>query len=216
VQIQSANNSNLNLSSASFTSKGQNQATENNKAESLEYKIIRNKALQLLNNPDISALKKTEILNLLARGEAAAASGSEAELNYISKEIENLDPRLAINGNSSGKGALNPSNISGQQSANSVTYKDISGDSSVSFQSPVAVNKYLAPLAVQAHEEGHVIAAQARAMMNNETATSYVSIHTGYDSKGQLIITGGETITTYHQKPKIKPIQSGGKINIYA
>ncbi|MCG6537501.1 MAG: hypothetical protein L7F78_23000, partial [Syntrophales bacterium LBB04] len=114
------------------------------------------------------------------------------------------------------KGASNPQDISNQNNEGSVTYKDSSGDTDVSFKYPVSMNKYEAPLAVSAHEGEHVIAAHIRAMMNNETVTTYVSIHNSYDSKGRLYTTGGTTTAIYREKPTMEPIKTDSKINILA
>jgi len=176
---------------------------------------MTNKALQLLSNPDISASEKAKILSLLARGEAAASSGVTVELSALFKEMEQLDPGLAIKGNSFPKEASKPQDTSNQQDEGSVTYQDVSGDTGVSFKFPVAVNKYEAPMAVLAHEGEHVIAAQARAAMDNESVTTYVSIHYGYDNKGRLYITGGTTTAIYHPKPKMEPIKIGKNVNTY-
>ena len=90
----------------------------------------------------------------------------------------------------------------------------INRDADVSFKFPVAVNQYLAPLAVIAHEGEHAALAQARALINNEDVTTYVSIHNGYDSKGRLIITGGTTTEITHPRQKMIPIKTGNKVNI--
>ncbi len=194
---------------------GQNQANEIGKIESPEYKIIQNKALQLLGNPKVSASQKAKILNLLALGGTAASSGATGELSNLFRAMERLDPGSAINGNSSPKETPNPQFSPNKQDERSVTYKDGSGDAGVSFKYPVAVNEYAAPLAVSAHEAGHVIAAQARATLNNESVTSYVSIHTGYDSRGRLYTTGGTTTTIYRQKPKREPMGIRSKVNTH-
>ena len=149
-------------------------------------------------------------------GEAAASSGATGELSNLFRALERLDPGSVIKGDSFSKDAPNPQFTPTKQNENSVTYKDGSGDSSASFQYPVAVNEYAAPLAVSAHEEGHVIAAQARAALNNESVTTYVSIHTGYDSNGRLYTTGGTTTVIYRPKPKMEPIEMRRKVDTYA
>jgi hypothetical protein len=153
---------------------------------------------------------------LLAKGEAAASSGATGELINLFRALERLDPGSAIKGNSLSKGTPNPQFAPTTQNESSVTYKDRSGDSSVSFRYPVAVNEYGAPLAVSAHEEGHVIAAQARAALNDESVTTYISIHTGYDSNGRLYTTGGTTTAVHRSKPKMEPIEIRRKVNTYA
>ena len=215
MQIQTNYSSNPYLSSAALNSEGQNQTTEIGKIESPEYKNIRNEAALILSNPNIPASEKARVLTLLARGESAASDGATAELLNLSRQMEQLDPGLAVKGNSFQKGASNPQGTSNQQDESSVTYHDVSSDIGVSFTYPVAMNKYEAPLAVQAHEGEHVIAAQARAMMNNESVTTYVSIHYGYDSRGRLYVTGGTTTAIYHPKPKMEPIEIRNKVNTY-
>ena len=73
-----------------------------------EYKIFQNKALQLLGNPNISALQRVKILNLLAMGGAAASSGATGELNNLLRAMDRLDPGLAINANSFPEEASKP------------------------------------------------------------------------------------------------------------
>jgi hypothetical protein len=81
---------------------------------------------------------------------------------------------------------------------------------------PVVVNKYLAPLAVQSQEAGHIRAAQAGATMNNIRLVSNVTINAGYDCKGRLTPTGAMAKTPYYQTPEIEPMAIGGIIDIYA
>jgi hypothetical protein len=215
VQIQTSYSSNPYLSSAALNSEGQNQTTEISKTESPEYRTIRNEAALILGNPNISALEKARALTLLARGESAASDGATAELLNLSRQMEQLDLGLSVKGNSFQKGASSHQGTSNQKDEGNVTYQDVSGDTGVSFKYPVDMNKYEAPIAVSAHEEEHVIAAQARAMMNNESVTTYVSIHSGYDNKGRLYVTGGTTTAIYHPKPKMEPIVIGKKVNTY-
>ncbi len=195
-------------------SAGQNQANENGGIESPEYKAISNKASMLLSNTDISASESAKILNLLARAKNAAANGATGELNTLSNEMNNLDSRLAIKGDSLPKWIPKPQAASKKPDEDRVTYKDQSSDVGVSFSYPVAMNQYQAPLAVQGHEGEHVIIARAEAMMNNENVTTYVSIHNGYDGKGRLITTGGTTIVKTSPKQKMHPIKTGTKIDI--
>jgi len=217
VQIQTNYSSNPYLSSTDPASAGQDKADETSKIDSPEYKAITNKASVLLGNPDISAAQRTKILNLLARGKVAASNGSTEVLNNLFNEMKKFDPGLAVKGDSFQKGTSKPQGVSNQQDDSSITYQDQSGDIGVSFKYPVAVNKYEAPLAVSAHEGEHVFAAQIRALMNNESVTTYVSINNGYDSKGRLYITGGTTTAIYHQKPKMEPSETKvkNKVNTY-
>jgi hypothetical protein len=218
VQIQTGYSSNPYLSSTvrdkAPASAGQDQANENSRIESPEYKAISNKASMLLSDPHVSASERVKILNLLARGKIAAANGATGELNTLLDEINNFDPGLAVKGDSFQKGTPKPQGASEKQDEGRVAYQDQSDDVGVSFSYPVAMNQYQAPLAVQAHEGEHVIIARAEAMIRNENVTTYVSIHNGYDSKGRLITTGGTTIVITSKKPKMKPIKTGNKVNI--
>ena len=216
MQIQTNYGSNPYLSSTDSASSGQDQAAEIGKTESPEYKAIRNRALQLLSNPNLSAAEKARILNLLAIGEAAAANGDTGALSNVVSQMARLDPGSAVKGGSFTPGASKPQGMPNQQDEGSATYQDGSGDASVSFKYPVAVNQYEAPLAVSAHEGGHVVAAQARATLNNESVTTYISIHNGYDSRGRLRTTGGTTIAIYHPKPKMAPTETRSRVDTYA
>lgn len=217
MQIQTNYSSNPYLSSADPASAGQDQAAETSKIESPEYKAITNKASMLLGNPDISASQRAKILSLLARGEVALSNGATEVLNNLFNEMKKFDPGLPVKGDSFQKGTSKPQGVSNQQDEGSVTYQDQSGDADVSFKYPSAINQYEAPIAVLAHEGEHAILAQARALMNNENVTTYVSIHHGYDSKGRLIITGGTTEVISRPKPKMEPIEIKvkNKVNTY-
>ncbi len=218
MQIETGYSSNPYLSSAirdqAPASAGQDPANENGGIESPEYKAVLNKASMLLSNTHISASESARILNLLARAKNAAANGATGELNTLSKEINNFDPGLAVKGDSFQKGTRKPQGASQKQDEDKVTYQDQSNDVGVSFSYPVAINRYQAPLAVQAHEGEHVIIARAEAMIRNENVTTYVSIHNGYDGKGRLITTGGTTTVITHPKPKMVPIKTGNKVDI--
>ncbi len=112
---------------------GRNQANENSGIESSEYKAILNNASILLSNPHITALERLKILNLLARGEIAAASGATGELNNLLNERKKFDPALAVKDNSFQKETSKPQGTSNKQDENSVAYQDQSGDAGVSF-----------------------------------------------------------------------------------
>ena len=219
MQIQTGNNLNLYSSYTAFDNTpapaGQAQVNDSSTIESPEYKAISNKASILLSDPHISALDRAKIQNLLARGKIAAENGATGELNILFNEIGKFDPGLAVKGNTFPKGTYKPQGIPNKQNEDSVTYKDQSGDVGVSFSFPVAVTQYQAPLAVLAHEGEHAMIAQARALMNNENVISYVSIHNGYDAKGRLIITGGETVVITHPRQKMEPlVKTGSKVDI--
>lgn len=218
VQIQTGYSSNPYSSSTvrdrAPASAGQDQANENSGIESPEYKAISNKASMLLSNTHISASERVKILNLLASAKRDAANGATGELNTLFDEMKNLDLGLAVKGDSFPTGTPKPQGASKKQDEDRVTYKDQSDDVGVSFSYPVAMNQYQAPLAVQAHEDEHVIIARADALINDENVTTYVSIHNGYDSKGRLIITGGTTIVKTSPKQKMEPIKTGNKVDI--
>lgn len=197
-------------------SAGRDQANENGGIESPEYKGLSNKASILLSNPHVSASERVKILNLLAIGKIAAANGATGELNALSNEMNNFDPGLAVKGDPVQKETSESQGASQRQDEDSITYQDQSADAGVSFSYPVAMNRYQAPLAVQAHEREHVMIAQAEALINNENVTTYVAIHNGYDNKGRLIVTGGTTLVVTSPKPKMHPITTGSKVDIIA
>jgi hypothetical protein len=159
-------------------------------------------------------LERTQILALLARGQTAAANGAIGELKALFSEIRKFDPGLEAKDASFKQKPAEPQRTSNKEDEGSVTYQDQSGDAGVSFKYPVSMNQYQAPLAVGAHEGEHVALAQAKALMDHENVTTYVSIQTGYDRKGRLIVTGGRTVTTIYPKKNIEPIQTGDKVHI--
>ena len=220
MQIQTGYNPRPNVSSAGLNKApalaGQNQADENSGAESPEYKAISNKALMLLSDPRVSALERAKILNLLARGRAAAASGATGELNVLLNQMDSLNRGLTITGDSYQSQTAKPQAVSSGQDEDSVTYQDQSSDVGVSFSYPVAMNQYQAPLAVQAHEREHAIIAQAEALIHGENVTTYVAIHTGYDGRGRLIVTGGTTVVKTSPKPRIQPLRTGNLLDTIA
>jgi len=191
------------------------QSNEENGTESLEYKAFLKKASVLLSNPNLSTLKKAQILNLLARGQNAAENAAMGELTVLLYEINSVDTEPATNDASFNQEGLAPQEKPDTQEEGKVTYKDQSGDANVSFKYPVALNEYQAPLAVMAHEGQHVLLARARALMNDENVTSYVSYHYGYDGNGRLIITGGTTTTITRPKYEIESFKIGGNLDIY-
>ncbi|RPI74604.1 MAG: hypothetical protein EHM45_18175 [Desulfobacteraceae bacterium] len=210
MRIQADYNSNINWPSAV----GQEQVKPNRGTETPEYRAIQNKAARLLANPEVSPLERTQILSLLARGQIAAENGAVGELKTLYGEIKKFDPGLEAQKVSFDPKPAEPQGASAAKDETSVTYKDQSGDAGVSFKYPVAMNQYQGPLAVSAHERQHVASAQAEALMNHEDVTSYVSIHTGYDRNGRLIVTGGRTTTITHPKKEIEPAQPGDKVQI--
>jgi hypothetical protein len=216
VQIQTSYNSNpysIAVRNPGSAMAGQDQANIGNGTESPEFKAISNKASILLSDTHISPIESAKIQNLLARAKSAAENGANGELNTLLSEMKNLDPTLAIKGGISPKGIPKPQGAPKVQGDERVSYQDQSSDVGVSFSYPVAMNQYQAPLAVQGHEGEHVIIARAEAMMNNENVTTYVSIHTGYDSKGRLITTGGTTTVITSPKRKMEPIKIGNRVN---
>ena len=164
------------------------------------YQKIRNQAAVLLGNPAVRAGEKAKIMALLAQGETAAASGSTGLLRDISVELSKIEPASASNKDSSAEKSTKKQAPLNPEDDVKISYQDQSGDADVSLKSAVEMNQYLATVAVPGHEREHAVLAQARALMNNEDVTSYVSIHTGYDGKGRLIITGGTTTVVTHAK----------------
>jgi len=217
LRIQANYSSNPNWPSAATDkapATGQDQSSKNRGIETPEYRAILNKAARLLSNPEVSPLERTQILTLLARGQSAAANGALGELKTLFSEIKKFDPGLEAKDISFEQKPAEPQGTSNTKDEAGVTYQDQSGDAGVSFKYPVSMNQYQAPLAVSAHEREHVALAQAEALMNNENVTSYVSIHTGYDHQGRLIVAGGRTTTITHPKENIEPIKTGDKVQI--
>lgn len=188
---------------------------ENSGTESIEYREFLRKASALLSNPDLSNLKRAQVLNLLARGQNAAETAAMGELSALFYEINRIDPEPAADIDPFEQERQAPQETPDTHEEDKITYKDRSGDANVSFKYPVALNEYQAPLAVMAHEGQHVILARARALMNDENVTSYVSYHYGYDSNGRLIITGGTTTTITRPKYEIESFRIGGNLDIY-
>jgi hypothetical protein len=217
LRIQADYSSNSNWPSAAtdkVPATGQDQSNQNRGTETPEYRTIQNKAARLLSNPEVSTLERTQILTLLARGQIAATNGAIGELKTLYGEIKKFDPGLEVKDVSFEQKPAEPQGTFNTKDEAGVTYQDQSGDAAVSFKYPVSMNEYQAPLAVSAHEREHVVLAQAKALMNNENVTSYVSIHTGYDRQGRLIVTGGRTTTITHPKENIEPIKTGDKVQI--
>jgi hypothetical protein len=80
-------------------------------------------------------------------------------------------------------------------------YKDVSSDSSVSFQVPTRLSPEQAASAVAAHEQEHVSNNAARAASEGMQATSTVTIHTDICPEcGRVYVAGGTTRTTYTRK----------------
>jgi hypothetical protein len=80
-------------------------------------------------------------------------------------------------------------------------YKDVSNDSSVSFQAPTSVAPGQEAAAVAAHEQEHVAHNAARADQAGMVATSTVAIHTAVCPEcGRSYVSGGTTTTTYSRK----------------
>ena len=81
------------------------------------------------------------------------------------------------------------------------TYKDQSGDSSVSFQTPTHVAPEMAASAVAAHEQEHVQNNAQNAQGEGMKATSFVQIRTSVCPEcGRIYVSGGTTTTYYSKK----------------
>jgi hypothetical protein len=217
MQIQTDYSNYTYLASGSYeraaSSSARSPINKTSGTDSLEYRSFQKEVTALLSNPDLSSLERTKIMSLQTRGQSAAVQDSMGELQVLFNEIKRFNPEIAAEGPST-PGTASPGAASTTPDEGLVTYQDQSGDANVSFKSPVAINEYQAPIAVRAHEGEHVALAQARAMINDQNVTTYVSYHTGYDSNGRLILTGGTTTTIVHPEASISPIPIGSSVNI--
>lgn len=104
-------------------------------------------------------------------------------------------------------------------------YKDVSDDSTVSFQTPTRLTPGAAESQVRAHEMQHVTHEQARAdKQERKVVAQSVAIHYAVCSEcGRSYVSGGTTTTVtkadasqeIDQRDK-RPLSSKGKINVYA
>ena len=104
-------------------------------------------------------------------------------------------------------------------------YKDVSDDSTVSFQTPTRLTPGAAESQVRAHEMQHVTHEQARAdKQERKVVSQSVAIHYDVCSEcGRSYVSGGTTTTVtkadasqeFNQKDE-RPLSSKGKINVYA
>lgn len=104
-------------------------------------------------------------------------------------------------------------------------YKDVSDDSTVSFQTPTRLTPGAAEGQVRAHEMQHVTHEQARAdKQERKVVSQSVAIHYAVCPEcGKSYVSGGTTTTVtkadsaqdVNQKDK-RPLSSKGKINVYA
>jgi hypothetical protein len=83
------------------------------------------------------------------------------------------------------------------QACKSRKYADVSGDSTVSFQSPTKLSPASAEVAVRAHEQQHVVHEQARAREEKRVVVSQdVVIHYAICPEcGRMYVAGGTTTT---------------------
>ncbi len=168
-----------------------------------EFTALKQKALRLLNEPELSNNDKIKISSLLARGQKADDKGALGEIRSLANLLKGVGPSAASESvpPAGDKVSLGPV-LAGAEEENKVVFKDGSNDVGVSFKFPVAVGSLQAPLAVRAHEGEHVIAAQARAAQNNQKVSTYVSVHYGYDNQGRRVVTGGTTKAVYRSRPE--------------
>jgi len=193
-----------------------NQSNDNNATESLEYMAFLRKASLLLSDPGLSTLKRAQVLNLVTGGQNAVRNAAMGELTALFYEIDRIDTEMAFNGISFEQGESETVEASNIQDEGEVAYHDQSGDAGVSFKYPVAINEYQAPLAVTAHEGEHIALARARALINDENITAYVSFHHGYDSSGRLVVTDGTTtIIITHPIYEVQSLKIGGNLDIF-
>lgn len=220
MQVETDYNYNLfaeNVARDKLVVRGGGDLAQNSRGtDSPEYKAIANKAAMLLSNSNLSPSEKTRILNLLARAKAAAESGATGQLSTLLNEMKNLDPALTRKEDGFSGGNPEPKGAAKTKAEEKVRYQDQSSDIGVSMSYPVSMNQYQAPLAVRAHEGEHVMIARAKALMNNQNVTTYVSIHHGYDGRGRLITTGGTTIVKTSPQREMVSLRIGNKIDLNA
>jgi hypothetical protein len=86
-------------------------------------------------------------------------------------------------------------------------YMDVSGDSTVSFQTPTTLSPQEAEVAVRSHEQQHVVHEQARAReQGRKVVFQDVSIHyTVCPECGRLVVAGGQTVTVTRQAQTYSP-----------
>jgi hypothetical protein len=104
-------------------------------------------------------------------------------------------------------------------------YKDVSDDSTVSFQTPTKLTPGAAESQVRAHEQQHVTHEQARAdKQGRKVVAQSVAIHYAVCSEcGKSYVSGGTTTTVtkadsaqkFNQKDE-RALSSKGKISVYA
>lgn len=94
------------------------------------------------------------------------------------------------------------------------TYKDQSGDASVSFQTPTHVAPEMAASAVAAHEQEHVQNNAQKAQSEGMKATSFVQIRSSVCPEcGRIYVSGGTT-TTYYSKKQQTPGEEGKGLSV--
>ena len=119
-------------------------------------------------------------------------------------------------------------NVSGSyecQTCQRRKYKDVSDDSTVSFQTPTKLTPGAAESQVRAHEQQHVTHEQARAdKQGRKVVAQSVAIHYAVCPEcGKSYVSGGTTTTVtkadsaqeFNQKDK-RALSSKGKISVYA
>ncbi|MEW6182729.1 MAG: hypothetical protein AB1500_06060 [Bacillota bacterium] len=89
-------------------------------------------------------------------------------------------------------------------------YRDVSNDPGVSFKSPTHVSPEAAYMAVSAHEQEHVLHAQARAELEGrEIVYQNVQISTSVCPEcGRVYVSGGKTTTVTRKAEETAPPQT--------
>jgi hypothetical protein len=110
----------------------------------------------------------------------------------------NVDPVGGKKGGSASASGVDP--VTGKkecQACKNRKYKDGSGDSTVSFQTPTKLSPAAAEVAVRAHEQQHVAHEQARAKEEGRVVVSQdVVIHYAICPEcGRMYVAGGTTTT---------------------
>ena len=91
-------------------------------------------------------------------------------------------------------------------------YQDVSGDSTVSFQTPTTLSPAVAEVAVRAHEQQHVVHEQANAREEGRKVVfQQVSIHYSICPEcGRMVVSGGTTTTVTKAAKGYTPTKPSG------
>lgn len=111
----------------------------------------------------------------------------------------------SVSGTPPGINGKNPINGSHEcQTCNNRTYRDVSDDSSVSFQTPTRISPEDAENLIRAHEQEHVSHEQGKAWKQGRRVTAQsVAIHYALCAEcGRSYVAGGTTTTITQSDPE--------------